>query len=218
MKKKIILALLMAALLAGGAFAQFNMSAGLGGNFGMHMTSYSGEGDKPKPLVGGGFYAFYDATYAMAKVGMFIGGKKMDMSFLGSDDSTVNMSYTYFSLGLLGKYPIDLGSFTLFPMVGFEYNLFMRGKMGSTTFTRAGINSDDPDDLISSLLALFLGANDMFIIQAGAGADFNITDNIYLRPSLLWGIDLYRSAFEKLAGGSIFKHKLDVGIAVGYKF
>ena len=204
MKKKIILALLMAALLAGGAFAQFNMSAGLGGNFGMHMTSYSHPDydiNNPKPIIGGGFYGFYDATYAMAKAGMFIGGQ-------AERDTSVIL--TFFSLGLLGKYPIDLGSFTLFPMVGFEYNLFMSAKMSaegeSLKFSRSDMGDDAPD---------------MLILQAGVGADFNITDNIYLRPSLLWGIDLSRNTGEKAiktAGGSVFKHKLDVGIAVGYKF
>jgi len=199
MRKNIILMLLMAAFLAGGAFAQINMSAGLGGNFGVHMTSYSGDGDNPKPIIGGGFHAFFDATYAMAKAGMFIGGQAWG-------DTSVTL--TFFSLGLLGKYPIDLGSFTLFPMLGFEYNLFMSASAEGGKLNRAD-------------MALLGGSRDMFILQAGAGADFNITDNIYLRPSLLWGIDLYRNAGEKAAkaaGSSVFKHKLDVGIAVGYKF
>jgi len=209
MKKKLVLALLMAALLAGGAFAQINIntSAGIGGNFGMHMTSYSGGGESESSnIIGGGFHAFFDATYAMAKVGMFFGGNSEK-----EEGVTIKTTYTYLSLGLLGKYPIDLGSFTLFPMLGFEYNMFLSGKRSAGDLSSKGNRSDlgKSSDL------------DMFILQLGAGAYFNITDKIYLRPSLLWGIDLFRNGDEKKFkddGGTVFKHKLDIGIAVGYKF
>ena len=214
MKKKLVLALLMAALLAGGAFAQINinMSAGLGGNFGMHMTSYSGGGESESHnIVGGGFHAFFDATYAIAKAGMFFGGNSEKHDWGMGDPVTVKTSFTYFSLGLLGKYPIDLGSFTLFPMLGFEYNIFMSGKSSaegeSEKFKRSDLDSSSDFDA--------------FILQLGAGADFNLTDKIYLRPSILWGIDLFRSNEEKVLKAldvSVFKHKLDIGIAVGYKF
>jgi hypothetical protein len=56
----------------------------------------------------------------------------------------MKMTYNYFSLGLLGKYPIDLGGFTLFPMLGFEYNIFLSGKMSadgeSVTLKRSPLN------------------------------------------------------------------------------
>jgi len=220
MQKKIILALLMAALLTGGAFAQIDMSAGLGGNFSMYMTSVSHPDydiNNPKPIIGGGFYAFFDATYAMAKVGMFIGGNSQETDLGIFEKWKTKNSATYFSLGLLGKYPIDLGIFTLFPMLGFEYNIFMSSKKsveinGVTVEDESGKfkRSDAPDGHSSDF--------DMLILQAGVGADFNLTDNIYLRPSVLWGIDFHRADGEKPEGGSLFKHKLDVGIAVGYKF
>jgi len=217
MRKKIILMLLMAAFLTGGAFAQINMSAGLGGNFGVYMRSYSGDGDNPKPVIGSGFHAFFDATYAVAKLGMFIGGSSDEIEGPYGKSKYKNTS-AFFSLGLLGKYPIELGSFTLFPMLGFEYNIFMSGKYSSEVngvevSSEKGSRSDLGDES---------SANDMFILQLGAGADINLTDNIYLRPSLLWGIDLHRNSKEKadkeIRDVSVFKHKLDVGIAIGYKF
>jgi len=207
MKKKTVLALLMATLLTGGVFAQINMSAGVGGSFSMHMTDYSrSDFDVPKPIVGGGFNAFFDATYVMVKVGMFIGGDSREIDWETGNKVTMKMTYNYLSLGLLGKYPIDLGGFTLFPMLGFEYNMLLSGEMEAGGATETFERSPD---------------NDMYILQLGVGADFNLTDKIYLRPNILWGIDFSRNEYERYTEenhGTVFKHKLDIGIAVGYKF
>jgi hypothetical protein len=207
MKKKMVLVLLMATMLTGGVFAQ--MSAGIGGSFGAYMVSYSHPDfdiDNPKPVVGGGFHGFFDANYALVKLGLFIGGNSEEDSGI-----TVKSTATYFSLGLLGKFPIDLGGFTLFPMLGFEYNMFMSGKMSAGDFSfdwkRADLDK--------------AGDSDMFLLQLGVGADINLGESIYLRPSLLWGIDLTSSEAEqdfKDADGKVFKHKLDIGIAVGFRF
>jgi len=217
MKKKIVLALLMAALLAGGAFAQ-SLSAGLGGNFGIHTTTWSGDGESETTnMTGGGFHAFFDANYVIVKVGMFIGGDSSEEDYGYGIKTKTTMTLNYFSLGLLGKYPIDLGGFTLFPMLGFEYNIFMSSKI---TAEVAGVSvsaeqkRSDFDDDASQL--------DQFILQLGVGADINLTDSIYLRPTLLWGIDLARSEMEKKFADafdiSIFKSKFDIGIAVGFRF
>jgi len=200
MSKRLVLVLLIATVLTGGVFAQFSMSAGLGGDFGVAMRSVPKDhGDSPKPLIGGGFNVFFDATYAMFKVGMFIGGNSEEYG-----PTTVKQTNTYLSFGLLGKYPINLGSsFSLFPMLGFEYNLILSEKTDSTTYKRADMSSHASD-------------LDMFIIQLGLGADIDLTKSIYLRPSLLWGVDLNMNESEKNA--KVFKHKLDVGIAFGFKF
>jgi len=155
MKKKTVLALLMATMLTGGVFAQINMSAGAGGSFSMHMTDYSrSDFDAPKPIVGGGFNAFFDATYAMVKVGMFIGGNSREIDWETGNKVTMKMTYNYLSLGLLGKYPIDLGGFTLFPMLGFEYNMLLGGKMEAGGAAETLERSPDYD---------------MFILQLGVG-------------------------------------------------
>jgi len=211
MQKKIVLMLLITVFAVGGAFAQVGMSAGVGGNFGVHMTSYShpdADFDNPKPIVGVGFNAFFDATYVMVKAGMFIGGNSEEFD-MGNKKQTMNITGTYLSLGVLGKYPVDMGGFTLFPMLGFEYNMLLSMKMSmgddSETFKRA--DQDNASD------------SDMLILQLGVGADFNLTDKIYVRPNLLWGIDLNRSKGEKDTKDlRTFKHKLDFGLAVGFRF
>jgi len=208
--KKIVLALFLTAFAAGGVFAQ--MSAGVGGNFGVHMTSYSHPDvdiDNPKPIVGVGFNAFFDANYVMFKAGMFIGGNSEDYDPGVGKKITMKMTGTYLSLGVLGKYPIDMGGFTFFPMLGLEYNMLLSMKVSvdsdSETYKRA--DQDNASD------------SDMLILQLGVGADFNLTDKIYVRPSLLWGIDMNRSNAEKDTKDlRTFKHKLDIGLAVGFKF
>ncbi len=64
------------------------------------------------------------------------------------------MTYNYFSLGLLGKYPIDLGGFTLFPVLGFEYNMLLGGEMEAEGAAETLERSPDYD---------------MFILQLGVG-------------------------------------------------
>jgi opacity protein-like surface antigen len=219
MQKRIVLALLMAALLAGGAFAQASVSAGVGGNFGVYSISMSHPDwdiDNPKPIVGVGFNAFFDASYVMVKFGMFIGGNSEEEK-IPYAKVFYETTYTFLSLGLLGKYPIDLGNFTLFPMLGFEYNIFLNSKytmnIGGVSSGGTIDRSDLADDHASDL--------DMFILQLGLGADFNLSEQIYLRPSVLWGIDLASSESEKTFRdnkGTIFKSKFDIGIALGFKF
>jgi len=73
MEKKLVLLLLMATLLAGGAFAQISMSVGGGGTFTADFMSYAWSEDGKKwmdaakqdldlynqNIIGGGFFAFF---------------------------------------------------------------------------------------------------------------------------------------------------------------
>ena len=223
--KKIIVSLVLAAFVATGAFAQIQMSAGLGGNLAVSMMSMSHPDvdlDPIDPVIGGGFHAFFDATYATLKVGMLILGETSEDSYdtgYGMAKMTTKMTSSYLTIGVLGKFPIDLGSFVLFPMLGFEYNMFLNGdyevetKVGSTTVSASGSTArgdvDKPEEM------------DMILVQLGVGADISLGDKLYLRPTILWGIDFNRGEFEKDFednDGTIFKHKLDIGIAVGFKF
>lgn len=215
MNKKIVLVLLLATVLAGGAFAQ-SMSAGVGGGFAALMESQSHKDfdipadDQPPTNTGVAFGAFFDASYAMVKLGMFIGGHEEK-----DGDFSMKMTGTFLSLGVLGKYPIDLGGFTLFPMLGFEYNMFqsMEMSIGPLNVKMKRSEIEDLGDKASEL--------DQLILQLGVGADINLTEQLYLRPTLLWGIDLNSTEREKKFkddGGSIFRHKLDIGVAVGFKF
>jgi len=148
----------------------------------------------------------FDATYAEANIGLLFGGMKSEGS-----DTTIDVSYL--TLGLLGKYPFDLGSFTLFPMLGIQLDFGLSMKY-------------EGNDVIadSSARADFMNR---FWIKFGVGADFdfanfNLTDSslmerLYLRPSFLYGIN-FGSKNDRDSDTSSFHHGLDIRVAVGYRF
>jgi len=230
MKKKIVLALLIVTLTAGGAFAQVAMSAGggafLGGDFGggFKLSASAGgntaEFGVKMPYFGGGIYGFFDATYAEVTVGLFwgkadwkgyaeINGQSDDTM----DDISASISFTNFNLGLFGKYPIGLGAMTIFPMIGIDYCLTTGGT------NEAGAKLIDAD----KLSALW--------IKAGCGFDFGLGDSLFLRAEALYGIrlanelegdlaDIYKAG---LGGTGIdvatrLGHGLDIKLAIGFKF
>ena len=202
MAKRIFLALLVVTLAAGGAFAQ--MSAGAGGNFAVGFDSLK-EGDAEISVTtsGGGFYVFFDANYVEADIGLLFGSQKMKMSGGGASLEFDGPNVSILTLGLYGKYPIDLGSFTLFPMLGIQYDLGLSAEQ-------------DGEKAESEYLADNLNR---FWVKLGVGADFNLSDSIYLRPSFLYGINFGTKALEDMKGdASSFYHGLDIRVAIGFKF
>jgi len=215
--KKIVLALLVLTLAAGGAFAQ--VSAGIGGNFAVSWDSikmsqggFTVEG--LQTTSGGGFYAFFDATYVEVDIGMLFGSQKMKTSITGASTTTDGPDVSFLTLALYGKFPIDLGGFTLFPMLGVQYDIGLSAKqtVGGNTYEA---NSQDLPDALNKLW-----------IKLGVGADFNLSDAIYLRPSFLYGInfgtknnndsvDTYKKSGTNV---STFYHGLDIRVAIGFKF
>jgi hypothetical protein len=149
MKKKIILALFLTVFVVMGAFAEFGMSVGggvfsdLSFNNGSKMeTTYPSS--YPDPLknrtdtVSGGFrnmsfgaFGFFDITYAEIG-GYFAYGLTTYVSETkeGTKDPvktgpTDTGGVLQFGFSFLGKYPVDMGSVTIFPLVGFDYNIVL---------------------------------------------------------------------------------------------
>ena len=217
--KKLVLALLVLTLAAGGAFAQFQLSAGVGGNFAVSWESvkmsqggFTVEGLQTTP--GGGFFAFFDATYVEADIGMLFGTQSMTTTVGGSSTDTEGPSVSFLTLSLYGKYPFDLGICTLFPMLGIQYDIGLSAKqeIGGTTYEA------DSEDLPDAL--------DKFWIKLGVGADFNLSETLYLRPVILYGInfgtknnrDAVEAAQDQGTDVSQFYHGLDIRVAVGFRF
>jgi lipopolysaccharide assembly outer membrane protein LptD (OstA) len=151
--------------------------------------------DESETTTGIGIGAFFDATYAEIGLGL---------NFFNDDDTDT----TYFSLSVLGKYPFDIGQkLTLFPLIGFDWNLFMSAKFGDEEIKRADFE-DDADEL------------DMFIINFGLGADYALTDKLYLRGSLLYGIKVNSKSEQEIVddGGKVFTGGPTFKVAVGYRF
>ena len=192
---------------------------GLGGNFSAHWNSFSviaedlGAFDTSSMLIGGGVSAFFDATFVEASVGLLFGGVTQSFEYSGIFSvvgDTPEIRETYLTLGLLGRFPIDMGNFTIFPMLGIQYDIGLGMTWeGEDVFEDSSDRSD---------------AMNRFWIRIGAGADFDLSDALFFRTSLLWGINFgSRNLREMLdlsneiPGWSArsFHHGLDIRLALG---
>jgi hypothetical protein len=213
MKKGIALCL-VAVTVSAAAFAlpEFGMSAGGGGLFDLGFSSYKGKhggDDMDGVYAGGGFFAFFDATYVEADLGMSFGQLK-----ISSDGGDMKLNLTYFDLGILGKYPFSINEkLVVFPMLGLGGHIAVSAKDDDSGKSVKNKDGDDDSSIMSSLW-----------IKAGGGLDFFFTDAIFLRGELLLGYQ-FASTYESSDDyplGSWFDatgaFAPTLKIAVGYKF
>jgi opacity protein-like surface antigen len=232
MAKKTFLLVALAVVAAAGAFAQDEaaapastgsqgrvlgglFSAGVGGYItsdfggGMEATFPGGTMTLKMPYFGGGGFLFLDATYAELSFGFAGGGGTYTYEQTGNAGNSGDFSFTALDIGLLGKYPFDLGSgLSVFPLLGINYRAVV-------ALSQDGVSSDIAGDF-SALWFKF-----------GGGLDYAITNNIYLRGNLLYGIRI-ANKFENdqvdstkgpgVDASTRLGHGLDVKVAVGYKF
>jgi opacity protein-like surface antigen len=222
--KKILAFLLVFGLCGAALFAQgFSLSAGAGGMFdALFSSTKMGDADPSKTnLVGGGLYAFFDATYA-----------EVDLDLLFSSQSNPDakdsgsMALTYFGFSVLGKYPIALNEqVSLFPLLGIDYQAFLSGQMkdkdGKDIEGIDPINSADKmgDNTAGETFSLFS-------IAVGVGADFSLTEQLYLRGEFLWNFKLDSApeadARKKMKDANVdyssFTSGPRIKLAVGFKF
>jgi opacity protein-like surface antigen len=228
--KKIFITLLLVTMAVGGAFAQdFRLSAGVGGLFGLsftntEMSSADMELRADSTNIGGGAYAYFDATYVELTVGLLsrkgfsksytkYGGVKTETEIKLEDSPTI----TTVELGLFGKYPIAINDkVSFFPLLGIDYQMMVSYK------------DKDGNDLLKVLKLIGIDKNDMnsLWLKAGVGLDFSFTDAIYLRLETLYGIK-FDSKYEKDARDSVkdegakfdyLTHGLTARLAIGFKF
>lgn len=208
MAKKGLLVLALAVIVAGAGFADIALSAGGGavysGDFTAGITLDAGvaSAEIEMPSHGFGAYGFFDATYVEVSASLLWG----TLSIGGS--SGFDLDTTTLSLGLLGKYPIHLGKIVLFPAAGIVYNYVLSAAYESTSFS-------DASDLST------------FGLRLGVGLDFGITEKLFIRGTVLLGLNL-PSKFENDWADSLkgpgytveqnFGFGPDIKIAVGYKF
>jgi len=204
MYKKVILALLMAALLAGGVFAEGSwMSAGAGGLFDLSGNNgvKNGGDYAGARILTLGFYGFFDLTYAEVDVS-YAYGKLTTVSSQG-DFRDYDSRVWQLGLTFLGKYPFELGDFTLFPLLGFNYNVIV-------SHITAGKADPEP------------GKWNQLGILAGVGADFDLTDDLYLRGEGMFHLRLPSTFMKEAASGWDGSATLGMGprlkFGVGYRF
>jgi hypothetical protein len=189
MAKRGLFVLILAAFVAGGAFAQIDISFGggalidwsrnngtrwsysetglsLNGTEGMHLTSF-------------GAFAFVDVTYAVFDVSLAYGSARSYYTFSTNQTGVPNESYnvnggSMMQLGfsLMGKFPVFMGGFTVFPLAGFNYNVVLS--------TRD--DKGDKDDWGTESAAEWLS---QFGLLLGGGLDFPIDNNLFFRGEAL---------------------------------
>jgi opacity protein-like surface antigen len=220
MAKKGLLVLVLAVLVAGGAFAQFNFSVGglFGNDFGGGLEA-SGNNSKSKmemPYAGGGGYLFFDATYAELSLGVFYGSGSAERT-IGTVTRLFDRTLTSLNIGLLGKYPFAINeSLILFPLLGIDYQVVLAAKWNGRNFEGFSINEKG-------------GPNDFNALwfQFGGGVDYSFTSNIFLRCEALYGIRLANKVENDMTDNwkgpgisvnTLLGHGLTVKLAVGWRF
>ena len=228
MAKRIFLGLVIAAFAAGGAFAQSNISFGVGTFF----TSDFGGGfefDEVEageattvlvrtPTSGFGGQVFVDAFFATMSAGFFSTGGRWEMSeennlaetftpFGEGEGSTV--SFTGLELSLMGRVPLVItDAFTLAPMFGIAYRMVL-------TATSI-MNDDDGTPLIFENPSDF----NSFWLRFGLGMDFTVNAGTFLRGTLTYGVrfrnDFERHAISDGASGRI-GHGFDAMFGIGFR-
>lgn len=120
--------------------------------------------------------AYVDFTYAIISVGYrsAVSDVTVKTSSGGSSvSSTGSFSLSQVELRALGKYPIRLGSFTITPMAGAEYTSSLEGSVDGIAFSSQ--NKSDYSD---------------FSLLGGMGAEFTVSQSMYVRPSFIVGYSL----------------------------
>ena len=206
--KKSISVLILLALVTTGAFAQIGLSAGGGLLFdGSFRNGMEYDGDFwGADIASFGGFAFFDATYAQVDIAFLYGIVTGVAEIDGDRETDKAGSMMSLSFSLLGKYPIELGPVTLFPLLGVGYNLVLESKDEDG-------NKAESDDLKDIHQLGFL---------AGVGVDYPLNDNLYLRAEALFSLRLPTKQMTDAVKDSDATATLGIGprikVGVGYRF
>jgi hypothetical protein len=186
MKKAFILPVLIF-VLAGEIFAldipKMRLSRGGGlfyaGNYKrMEATAGTYLIEAKSSLSAFGFFGFFDATFFEVDFNFFFGPGEVELRAPGFLAEEVDSSFTGLGFGLLGKFPFVFNKFSVFPLLGFEYQVFFGGDYEYL------LENNDPWDF------------NAFWFKFGLGADYAVTDAFYVRGEFLYGFRT-KNQFEK---------------------
>jgi opacity protein-like surface antigen len=203
----------------------FRVSLGAGGALNANFSTWFVDKDAPGDLyrynsssLGTAPYLFLDLKYVEANIGLGI-GKTGDLHSGNPLASDPNFPARTLSLrgGVYLKLPFTLSNrFTLYPLLGAEYELFLAAFKGDDRDAKFPISASKRD-------ASPLEALSTVSFKLGAGLDTFLTDHLFLRTELLYGLrlpnkfeqyqdDIYTDVDSNLFHGGDFK------IAIGYRF
>lgn len=168
---------------------QFKISSGLGGSFNGELTNWALDESVPGGLrrydtfqAGGGFYGFVDLTFVELQAGL-------DFGYLdyakpeGAEDADINFpaNTLAFHSAVYLKYPVSFAKrFTVFPLLGVNYDLYLGAKRDSDgRNAKFAIEGDATANAMDALSA--------FSFQFGLGGDVFFTEHLFLRGEALYG-------------------------------
>ena len=214
MKRRICVTILFLAV-AAATFAapawlpDFRLSTGAGGVFGGHFTDYNMQAggildaDQNINQFELGAFAFFDATFVTFGVAIQHGWNRFDepvrfdVPFPIPDPSRDGRGQeTTLALSLLARWPFRLNNtITVFPLAGIDYSFSLRYRRtdpDGNWYNRDNREYESDRDGNAFSFSDF----NAFIVRVGGGAEFDITDRIFLRGDLLLGIRL-RTEWER---------------------
>ncbi|GBU23162.1 hypothetical protein R80B4_03078 [Fibrobacteres bacterium R8-0-B4] len=176
---------------------------------------------------------FFDAAYAEIGVGLTFAGGSIKIVEDGkevklADTAKTNMSGTLLNLGILGKYPVPVSeSITFFPAAGIDYAVCLSAEARRNgekekfdgKYRDGSPNPSEPKAVDFSALW----------IKFGAGFDCRLSEMIFFRSEILYGIRYYteyenkevgeykKRAFEGTKISSILGHGPAVKLNMGFK-
>jgi hypothetical protein len=191
-------------------------------DFNVSYPGYS-DGDYIDTYNMGSVGVFFDAEYLQANIAyswMLSGSYDItdpEGYFYGysvNNSGGITAHFTYIDFNLLGKVPIKIGSFSVFPLLGVEYdqNLTWTDKDGNNL--KSGLSSDEKNNL------------NKFFFDVGLGADFTLSEDFFIRPEVILGFKM-KSKFENDTIDNWNSYGFDAdyqttkwnfGLSLGYKF
>ncbi len=153
-----------------------------------------------------GVRAFVDLTYVEASVGFRAAVTQLNTSVtvLGVTGSTnQDFSDDLLDIRLIGKYPFNLGSFTLFPLAGLVKDFCLSGSVAGIAFSSDSISDSSP-----------------WYLEAGVGADVNVAQKLYLRAELSGAYNITSKRSASFYTGSTYQSssgwQIQFAAGIGY--
>jgi hypothetical protein len=172
-------------------------------------------------------YAYFDITYLQASLGFGMSAREASKKIVDDigllDGEYLDVYYgdyyqmAFLSFGLLAKYPFRMEGFTVFPTIGFEYDMNLSFTNADGKNLKADMSDDEKDNL------------NMFWLKGGVGIDIPVFKGVYLRPEVLVAyklhsklerdlIEEWKSSDLNVDSVSVTAYKVDIGLMVGYQF
>jgi hypothetical protein len=182
--------------------------------------------DTDELSVGGGIWAFFDATYVEADVALLFTTITQTVKMPNepmlqlAGEEKYSYTVTHLNFALLGKYPFTLNrQWTLFPLLGIDGQIALHDKDDrlekDLKKPKEQLPNYDPPNLADFWNCLW--------IKAGVGADFNLSETLYIRGEFLYGVKLNSKNdsdnakyWAEQAGGVSNGPSLKIGL--GYRF